>query len=510
MPKRFALAALGLLLVTGTWAQEAQKPEVCPNAKGWKPTTDENLLDWLEENKSEELCNIDLSGAKLANVDLPQAKLKYADLSDADLSGAHLDHAELSGADLSSSHLDHAELYFASLSSSHLNRAELSGANLSGAHLDHAQLYSASLSSSYLNDADLSGANLSWADLDHADLDDAHLDHAVLEVADLSGAGLTNAHLNHADLGSADLSGASLLAAHLDHADLRNANLSGAGLAGANLSGASLLDANLSGANLLNAHLDHADLYRASVTGASLAHTYLTDAIYAPASAPPDPYVAGIQGLSTVTFPFGNETGLVQLRDLLQKAGLRDLEREATFAIGRGETKHSLYKWKQDPSGAVGGIFRYVAFDLTTAYGLWPSRALLLIAAFWLLLIPIYAWPIWQTKRPPTASNVCRIWPKDRVEVRDHQLTLDNPARIERLHRRGLAAIGWSAYFSLLSAFQIGYREFSVGSWLSRAQPRNFALESTGWVRTVSGIQSLLSVYLLAMWLLTYFGRPFQ
>ena len=94
--------------------------------------------------------------------------------------------------------------------------------------------------------------------------------------------------------------------------------------------------------------------------------------------------------------------------------------------------------------------------------------------------------------------------------MREDQLTLDNPARIERLHKRGLVAIGWAAYFSLLSTFQIGFREFSVGTWLSRAQPRNFALESTGWVRTVSGIQSLLSVFLLAMWLLTYFGRPFQ
>jgi hypothetical protein len=87
---------------------------------------------------------------------------------------------------------------------------------------------------------------------------------------------------------------------------------------------------------------------------------------------------------------------------------------------------------------------------------------------------------------------------------------LDNPARVERLHGRGFAALGWSAYFSLLSTFQIGFREFTVGNWLTRAQPRNFALESTGWVRTVSGLQSLLSVYLLAMWLLTYFGRPFQ
>jgi hypothetical protein len=35
-------------------------------------------------------------------------------------------------------------------------------------------------------------------------------------------------------------------------------------------------------------------------------------------------------------------------------------------------------------------------------------------------------------------------------------------------------------------------------------------LRATGWVRTVAGIQSLLSVYLLALWVLTYFGRPFE
>jgi hypothetical protein len=59
-------------------------------------------------------------------------------------------------------------------------------------------------------------------------------------------------------------------------------------------------------------------------------------------------------------------------------------------------------------------------------------------------------------------------------------------------------------------AFHIGFREFSVGSWIARMQPRSFALEAAGWVRTVSGAQSLLSVYFLAMWVLTYFGRPFQ
>jgi hypothetical protein len=37
-----------------------------------------------------------------------------------------------------------------------------------------------------------------------------------------------------------------------------------------------------------------------------------------------------------------------------------------------------------------------------------------------------------------------------------------------------------------------------------------YTLSATGWVRAVSGLQSLVSVYLLALWALTYFGRSFE
>jgi hypothetical protein len=46
--------------------------------------------------------------------------------------------------------------------------------------------------------------------------------------------------------------------------------------------------------------------------------------------------------------------------------------------------------------------------------------------------------------------------------------------------------------------------------WISRLQKREYTLRATGWVRSVAGLQSLLSVYLLALWVLTYFGRPFD
>ena len=84
------------------------------------------------------------------------------------------------------------------------------------------------------------------------------------------------------------------------------------------------------------------------------------------------------------------------------------------------------------------------------------------------------------------------------------------PERIEVLDVKELRMLGWSLYFSVLSAFHIGWRDLNVGSWILRLQTREYSLRATGWVRVVSGFQSLISVYLLALWALVYFARPFE
>jgi hypothetical protein len=55
---------------------------------------------------------------------------------------------------------------------------------------------------------------------------------------------------------------------------------------------------------------------------------------------------------------------------------------------------------------------------------------------------------------------------------------------------RGLSVLLMGLYFSLLSAFSLGWRELNVGTWIARVQPREYVLRATGWVRTVAGIQS--------------------
>jgi uncharacterized protein YjbI with pentapeptide repeats len=320
--------------------------------------------------------------------------------------------------------------------------------------------------------------------------------------ANLCGAQLTGADLNGTNLNGADLVRANLTGAYLTAADLGGAYLNDAYLAGAHLD-----DAHLDGAHLIDASLDGADLSGAHVSKARLAYSDLTDALYAPESEPPDPYVAGIKGLATVNAVRGEEIGLIQLRKLLQDAGLRFVARQAPFSIQRNITRDQL----SSPflrSAWIAGALRTVGLEWTTAYGMRPQRALLWILLLGVIVTPVY---IFATLRPTAESGIIKVFPGGRLDG-----TAGNPADEEKSKKHLVRAQRWrdalsaAAYFCLLSAVNIGFEQFTPGDWIRRLQRRAYSLEAVGWVRVVAGVQSLLSLYLLAMWVLTQFGQPFE
>jgi hypothetical protein len=69
---------------------------------------------------------------------------------------------------------------------------------------------------------------------------------------------------------------------------------------------------------------------------------------------------------------------------------------------------------------------------------------------------------------------------------------------------------GYALYFNLLSAFHISWRELKPVLGWRGSSGRSTTLRALGWATGHSGLQSLISVYLVAIWALTYFGRPFQ
>src|SRR4051812_25412417 len=83
-----------------------------------------------------------------------------------------------------------------------------------------------------------------------------------------------------------------------------------------------------------------------------------------------------------------------------------------------------------------------------------------------LALIPVfallYAVPI---ARPSVGAKVWRVWEKDRAEKTQGQ---DDP---EWLLSGGFRAPLYALFFSVLSAFHIGWKELSIGSWIARINP---------------------------------------
>jgi uncharacterized protein YjbI with pentapeptide repeats len=443
----------------------------------------------------------------LFRADLSGARLNYATLKYAHLDGARLSRAALDGANLFAANLVDANLAGASLSS-----ADLTGAWLSNADLNNADLSLAQMTKTRLNGADLSGANLVLAKLSgtnprQVDLTKANLTGAKLDATDLSGADLSGAKLIKAHLSVANLSGADLSGADLTGANLTDTNLPGAIMQSANLTNANLSDANLHGAMLAKANLTGALLRETALTDTGIAGTNLTNAEYAPASEPPAPYVASIKGLDTLNPEPGEQVGLVQLRKLLQDAGLRDDERRVTDSIQRGITRDQVASsfWSL---GWLWGFLRFVGFDVTTAYGLYPWRALIEILVLGFFFTFAYMQPIRRPRKEAwKPSGIYRVFPARRIDKTPSTQTVDK----ERVEAGNCWKAFWlAAYFSLISAVNIGFQQFTPGDWIRRLQTREYSLEPVGWVRVVAGAQALLSVYLLAIWALTQFGRPFD
>jgi hypothetical protein len=357
-----------------------------------------------------------------------------------------------------------------------------------------------------------------------------------LSQANFQRAYLVNANLQRAYLYKAQLQGAYLMGANLQRAYLYKACLKEASLGGANLQRAYLYNAQLQGASLDDANLEETDLIGAQLQGASLDDADLAGAIFEirPESLPNVPSLARAANLYQLTFRTSPHA-LVELREALKEAGLRTQERQITYAIEHttmlrawdplwyrdDPDKQDKRSWLEKLTGKSESLFSYVLFELPSAYGMAPWRALvglvLLIVLFSLVyMVALFAargragmWATWPTDRVYQEEGT-----KEAVRVTDTflfpQLQARAAGRWWGVLLRGLCIPLIGLYFSILSAFSLGWRELNVGTWIARVQPREYTLRPTGWVRTVSGIQSLLSVYLLALWVLTYFGRPFE
>lgn len=371
----------------------------------------------------------------------------------------------------------------------------------------------------YISHNLLKGADLRGAKMESVALTGMTLDKTNLSASNVSRANFSGALLIHTNFSDALMMGTTFAKASVEKGIFSGAEFTGADLQNANFSESNFSSAIMWGTNLEGADLSDADLRNALLVGVNLKHavfrnTNLSGAVFEPQpqALPQVEDIAEAKNISEMQY-LHSPRGLIELRESFRRAGMRTQERQITYAIKHTEL---LLPWRKIISDvekkdslerqygmmeALESISAFVLFDFTTRWGMTPGRALrqgaVLLVVCWIIYFGILL-------SGNTQHAIWRVW-SDEPGYRNGRRK-----RQEMLRPNVSSSLMIGLQFSLLSMFHIRWRELDFGSWISRMQTREYVYRPTGLVRTVSGLQSMVSVYLVAIWALTYFGRPFD
>jgi hypothetical protein len=136
----------------------------------------------------------------------------------------------------------------------------------------------------------------------------------------------------------------------------------------------------------------------------------------------------------------------LDLRDQFQKAGRRDLERRVTFALERTRTRLLLRTHSWLEAG-----FRWLFWEMPTAYDLHPERALTLLV----ISIVAFAIPYFLALAPDRPVYLWLMRPRDRPGSQAAE-------QFSPLHVRNWRRLRLAFLFSIYSAFEVGWGQLTV------------------------------------------------
>lgn len=420
------------------------------------------------------------------------------------LCGSILANADLSQMNLNHVNFDLAKLHAANFTNSDLSQSTLRGADLSNANLHNTYLRWSDLNHAFMNNAHLQLANLSDANLTAVNLDGANLANVTMQNSKLVGITAKVTNFFNAKLADSDFSNASLLSATFSQAEAVRVNFSHAQLHEAKFDQVNLAKANLSNSNWLAADLSQAQLMDSNLLNANFKHANFFKVNYQPqlGKMPSIMELASVKQFISMQFydPDVGAPALIELRTAYKLAGIRPMERLITSMLKQKQTRLAR---QQGGMGWINASLSYVLFEITCEFGLAPQRPL----AIMLSLILLFAVPYRFALRAGTAERgIFQRFAEGEILLLTTGAAHSLPHAIANQLRYGWLAV----YYSILSAFQIGWEDFNVANWITRLQTKEYILLARGWVRMLSGLQGLLSAYLMVLWFFAYFARPFE
>lgn len=448
---------------------------------------------------------------------------------------AYFARRNLKGLDFSGQALNGVSFSEANLEGARFDGARLNGANFNGAHLKRASFEGAELVAARFH-----GACLRYSDFERAALMRAEFGKAKLYGADLSYAKATGASFNGADLTKATLSGTGLVGVDFNHAILTGADLWRADVRNAvyipkthpflphfafaaNLSHLRFGN-NPTGILELGKKFETAGYVRAA---REVIHALIKRAAerYVDYRRLKVPLIEIEKELQTYIDAYKAESDKkkrleIEARWKEAKCRLAAYKQSIDYVEHFHEIDYLEFEHQQFARLSAWGRFweraRHAAinalFGLTTYYGLRPFRPLAGVMTLWLLASIYYAFTIYLS--PSTAKLLLAVSrlndPSKKRLLRLRRRRADRKSKlIPHLLSEGNELVRcWriGLFFGLMSVANIGFRGIDFGRWIRMFQPRPFDIVPMGWTRTVSAAQALLSLTLLLLALITYFG----
>tara|TARA_R110002110_G_scaffold124505_2_gene301868 strand:+ start:16019 stop:17518 length:1500 start_codon:yes stop_codon:yes gene_type:complete len=498
MKNKFLISVVAIIfsyfLIGNSYATE-DITAVCDGPYAKKQLSQESLDQLLKENHPHQPIN------------LCQANLDNLILSNQDLSGFNFDGASLRFTNLSYADLTETSFKRSVFIESNLRYAYARWSNFNHSIFLKSNLEYANFSNSTLQDVTMKSILLKNTNLSHTDLS-----HATIQLSNLEQSIFSHANLTNSDLRLNEMKGANFSYANLKNADLTEADAQQSTFEHARLDNVSFLRANLSSVDFSHAILDRTDFMYAN----------MAQSIYRPnlVGLPLIASIATTQNFNTVQFYDDTLKGvpLTALKNAYQNLGMRSMERLVTSMVKTEQMHHAL---ASSGTEKIKAMFSYVLFYLSSDYGQSPSRPLLIFFILIILMATPYRFALTRSRNK---FKVLISWmPKNKHK----QDLVSMPLSKLNTYRNWTAPLyyewtwksrlqyewqQWQSalYFSTLSAFRIGWDDFNVANWIQRMQRRDYKLTGQGRVRTLAGLHALISFYLLVLWALTYFGRPFE
>lgn len=477
-----------LILVSVTVSADQTSDAACDGPhKGVKLSQKaiDDLLQKAPAQRSLNFCgvildNVTLANKVLANANFTNSIIRHSDLSYSDLTSTTFTGATITDSDMSNSFAPWSRFDYVTILNS----------NLAKANFNKSQLNNSTFKNTNLQSVEAREANLKEAVIQFSNLKQANFSHAIMDKVDLRLSKLIQTDFTYSSLVNADLS----------ELDAVNVNFTSA-----ILSGSYFYKSKLKAANFTNSHLDKVDFMDAD----------LQNAIYKPnlSGLPLISSLATAYNFNSVDFYDDQLQGLplTALRNAYQKNGMRQMERLITSMVKTAQMQNAL---KSDGLKKLTAVLSYVLFYLSCDYGLSPTRPLIILLSILLLMSIPYRFALMKGKHK---AGIYLIWPQhQKAKIVADDITKIRLYRLNHFkhwqNRLHFEWVQWQRafYFSLLSSFKIGWEDFNISNWINQIQTKEFKLQGYGLVKSLAGIQALVSIYLVLLWILTYFGRPFE